>query len=241
VNGNPISFVDPFGMSADRGNNSGTSLPIAGNNAAQLAIYPLAISATPTFLAIGATDRNKNNSSDSIWSLKNDSKGIAILWHYLYGKGEDYITHNGSWGKYMMKNEILKEKVSELIFPYGDDLASNESIAINITTSMEIENGEDIIGYQYLHGTNADVGGFQISGKISKDSKGNVTYDLTYTWNDMIDPNFMYDSDSKKAEFAKKIPFADPTDYYISISWDDKTVIKSKPGWFNWNSGWLAP
>lgn len=35
------------------------------------------------------------------------------------------------------------------------------SIDINVTTAMEIENGEDIIGYQYLHGTNADAGGFQ--------------------------------------------------------------------------------
>ena len=25
-----------------------------------------------------------------------------------------------------------------------------------------------------------------------------------YTWNDLIDPNFKYDSDSKKAAFAKK-------------------------------------
>ena len=29
---------------------------------------------------------------------------------------------------------------------------------------VEIENGEGIVGYQYLHGTNADVGGFEISG-----------------------------------------------------------------------------
>lgn len=40
------------------------------------------------------------------------------------------------------------------------------SIDINVTTAMEIENGEDIIGYQYLHGTNADAGGFQIVGRI---------------------------------------------------------------------------
>ena len=72
-----------------------------------------------------------------------------------------------------------------------------------------------------------------------KDKKGNITYNLTYTWNDIIDPNFMYDSDSKKAAFAKKIPFANPTDYTISISWTDKTVIKANPGWFNWSSGWL--
>lgn len=104
---------------------------------------------------------------------------------------------------------------------------------------MEIDNGEDIIGYQYLHGTNADAGGFTIKGTISKDKKGNITYDLVYTWNDIIDPNLKYNSDNKKAAFAKKIPFADPTDYAISISWSDKSVIKSKPGFFNRNIGWL--
>ena len=58
-----------------------------------------------------------------------------------------------------------------------------------------------------------------------------------YTWNDLIDPNFKYDSDSKKAAFAKKIPFAKPTNYYIRISWYDKSVIYSNG---NTNKGWLT-
>ena len=49
-----------------------------------------------------------------------------------------------------------------------------------------IENGEDIVGYQYLHGVNSDLNlyksfgattndiGFQIQGTIIKDKKGNV-------------------------------------------------------------------
>ena len=172
----------------------------------------------------------------SVWSFKSDAKGRAILWHYLYGKGKDFIKKNGSWGKYMMANKTLKSKVQEIVFPIGKALENGTSKSIDMTVSMIIDNGEDIIGYQYLHGTNADVGGFNIKGTISKNKKGNVTYDLTYTWNDMIDPNFIYDSDSKKAAFAKKIPFANPADYYICISWDDKTVIKANG---KKNSGWL--
>ena len=61
-------------------------------------------------------------------------------------------------------------------------------------------------------------------------------FGLTYTWNDMIDPNFLCDSDSKKAVFAKKIPGAKPANYYICISWDDKTVINANG---KKNSGWL--
>ena len=91
---------------------------------------------------------------------------------------------------------------------------------------MEIQNGEDIIGYQYLHGINVDVGEFQIKGRISKDKKGNITYDLTYIWNDLIDPSFIYDSDSKKAAFARSIPFANPTDYYIQITWWINQLLK---------------
>lgn len=81
---------------------------------------------------------------------------------------------------------------------------------------------------------------FTIKGTISKNEKGDITYNFTFTWNDVMDPNFIYDSDSKKAQFAKSIPGATPTDYKLSISWSDTTVIKAKPGLLNWNSGWLS-
>lgn len=142
-------------------------------------------------------------------------------------------------GTYMKDNSLLKTKVQKIVFPLANDVKNNSSKTIDIATSMEIQNGEDIIGYQYLHGTNADVGGFQIKGTVSKNKKGDTTYDLTYTWNDKIDPNFMYYSDSKKAEFAKSISLANPTDYTIRITWSDKTVIKANPTWYNWNRGWL--
>ena len=119
--------------------------------------------------------------------------------------------------------------------PYADSLVSGETKEIDITTSMEIQNGEDIIGYQYLHGTNAEVGGFRIIGTISKSSSDDLIYDLTYIWNDKIDPNFSYDTDAAKAKFARMIPFADPTDYVIRIAFSDKTIISDSN-----SSGWLA-
>ncbi|MBQ9940281.1 MAG: hypothetical protein IJO74_01935, partial [Clostridia bacterium] len=176
---------------------------------------------------------------EGIWSFKNDKFGVSILSHWLFGGGTDYVQENGVWGTYMKDNSLLKTNVQEIVFPLANDVKNNSSKTIDITTSMEIQNGEDIIGYQYLHGTNADVGGFQIKGTVSKNKKGDITYDLTYTWNDKIDPNFMYYSDSKKAEFAKSIPLANPTDYTIRITWSDKTVIKANPTWYNWNKGWL--
>ncbi len=50
-----------------------------------------------------------------------------------------------------------------------------------------------------------------------------VTVDCT--WNDWINANFKYDSDKYKADLAKKIPFANPTDYIIRISWTEWFVI----------------
>ena len=88
-----------------------------------------------------------------------------------------------------------------------------------------------------MHGTNQDVGGFTIKGTISKDNSGTATAKLTYTWNDIIDPNFIYATDSRKAQFAKSIPFANPTDYIIRISWDDTSVLSSDD---EFTSGWLA-
>ena len=176
---------------------------------------------------------------EGIWSFKNDKFGVSILSHWLFGGGVDYVKKNGMWGIYMKDNFLLKSKVQKIVLPLADDVKNNSSKTVDITTSMVIQNGEDIIGYQYLHGTNADVGGFQIKGTVSKNKKGDTTYDLIYTWNDKIDPNFMYYSDSKKAEFAKSIPLANPKDYTIRITWSDKTVIKAKPTWYNWNTGWL--
>ena len=180
-------------------------------------------------------DLIRRGKSSEIWSFKNDKQGREILWHYLYGKGKELVHVDGEWGEYMKDNELLKQKVADIVFEYSENLETGGVKEIDITTSMVIQNGEDIIGYQYLHGTNEEVGGFHIVGNISKDIYGNITYDLTYTWNDKIDPDYSYNSDSIKAKVAKLIPFARPTDYVMRITFSDKTVISSSG-----SSGWLA-
>jgi hypothetical protein len=178
---------------------------------------------------------------NSIWKLKNDAQGLEILFHWIWGDGSDFIRHNGAWGEYMKANPILTSEVKEIVLPLAEKVKINEKVMVNITTAMVIENGEDIIGYQYLHGTNADAGGFTIVGTVSKNNDGDTTYDITYTWNDIIDPNLIYDSDKSKVGFAQSLPFAQCRDYIIKISWTDTTIIKNNPHWFfNWNSGWLS-
>ena len=173
---------------------------------------------------------------------ENDMYGIALGTRWLFGNGEDFIISSDEinpWQAYMKDNAILTGKVGDVVIPIGNNLNNGESIEVDMNMSMIIDNGECAIGYQFLHGTNADVGGFQITGNIGKDDKGNCTYDLVYTWNDIIDPNLIYSSDQQKAEAAKTIPFASMKDYKFSLSWRDVTVIKSDPGFFNWDKGWL--
>ena len=153
-----------------------------------------------------------------IWSTEHDSQGLFILFHWLLGSGEDCEFVGGSWGAYMRNNEILSNYVIAIVYEQTDTLNNGESKAIDITTSAEIENGESIIGYQYLHGTNADAGVFHIVGTVGLDCCGNVLYNINCTWNDIIDPNYIYASDRKKASLANL--FFSPKDYKISITWN---------------------
>lgn len=167
-----------------------------------------------------------------------DTAGLTILAHWLYGGGKEMnLENNLVWSTYMTNNARLRSQVSNVIKEQYNTMAAGDVINLNLSMSMEIENGEQIIGYQYLHGTNADVGGFQIIGTLTKYSDNSALVECTYRWNDIIDPNFYYDTDSAKAQFAKSIPFADPTDYVIRISWYDSSVI-SPTGKFT--SGWFA-
>lgn len=167
-----------------------------------------------------------------------DAQGRSILWHWLYGGGKDFIKDNDkSWAKYMTDNELLLPQVREIINGYMSQVENGGSMTFNEKMAMEIENGEQIIGYQYLHGANMDVGGFNISGTIAKNENGAATVSMTYQWNDIIDPNFFYDTDSAKAKFANSIPFANPTDYTIRISWADVSTTDESG---NYSTGWLA-
>jgi len=172
---------------------------------------------------------------NSIWSFKSDWAGRKILNWYLYGRGKNRILASSKWAKYMKANKILKSKVRNLLKQYSN-IKNGSTVRIAIYTSMVIENGEDIIGYQYLHGTNATVGGFYIEAFISKYKNGNTKFTCSYSWNDIIDPNFYYSSDAKKAALGKMVSFGMSQDYIIRIIWSDVSILNSSKKWI---SGWL--
>lgn len=45
--------------------------------------------------------------------------------------------------------------------------SGEQEIAVHEVFAQTLENGEGIVGYQYLHGTNANAGGFVIGGKAT--------------------------------------------------------------------------
>ncbi len=167
-----------------------------------------------------------NNHFDSDWA------GRSILDRYLTGGGDWHIRNDPRWTEYMQANRILAANLEQRNWATAEQLwkSGQSQMQINESFAMEIENGEGIVGYQYLHGTNANVGGFQRQGtaKITPDGSGGyvVTMDMTYTWNDIIDPNPNYSTDNWKSTIAEVITLGRAEPYVISISWTETTQVR---------------
>ena len=183
---------------------------------------------------------NIRKDEGEVLSLVNDEQGIILLTHYLYGEGEDIVDHNGYWADYLKAHDGLKGEVQNILFPIGESLAPGNEISIDDHYNKEnggifVENGENMTGYNYLHGPEATVGAFHIKGSIAKDQTGAVTYDLVYTWNDILDVNNNYATDRFKSKIANVVSLGQAEAYNIKISWSDRAVIGGGK-----NCGWLS-
>jgi WXG100 family type VII secretion target len=167
--------------------------------------------------------------------LDYDWAGGAILERYLTGGGDWNIRNDPRWTQYMQSNPTLTEKLgdraesdAQRLFTQMSNGGSSQ-MPINQTFPMEIENGEGVVGYQYLHGTNANAGGFQRDGtaSIAPDGSGgyNVAMDMNYTWNDIIDPNPQYVTDNWKSKIADIISLGQADAYEMHIGWAERTVV----------------
>jgi hypothetical protein len=163
--------------------------------------------------------------------LDRDEFGLAILGRYLTGGDDWIILYEPKWTEYMSNNPTLSEDLDQraaenALFMYDNGYSR---ISIDESYAMEIENGEAIIGYQYLHGTDATVGGFERLGSATmmqnSDGGYDITFSMSYTWNDIIDPNPKYTTDKIKSNFAEKLTFGKADPYTIRISWTQTTFI----------------
>ncbi len=173
--------------------------------------------------------------------LSNDWAGRAILERYLAGEDDWVIDNDPTWTQYMQSNPSLTQEMEE----YNNNQATTavqqylqsgqRDGTFATQTSVEMENGEGIVGYQYLHGTNSTVGGFQHNGTTSVKPLPDGTYEVTvnsnYQWNDVIDPNDQYSTDRRKSQFAEFITLGQADPYNIHIGWrGSSTVIVDAQG-----------
>jgi hypothetical protein len=160
----------------------------------------------------------------------------------MFGNGSRWtITDDPSWSRYMMSNPVLRASLEPVVLheaqvavaahPAGSAAASSHSFSV--TTQVTIQNGEGIIGWQYLHGTNRNVGGFQFRGTTNVTPNGgsfNVTVMARYTWNDRMDPNFTYGTDIIKSSIGRIFRIiGGANDYDFVCSWHVDTVLTIGP------------
>jgi hypothetical protein len=185
----------------------------------------------------GRTDPRDDPRNGS--SLSNDWAGRAILGRYLSGGGDWNIQNQPAWTQYMQANPSLKASLAQHTSQQAQAAVNNFRSTgqadgkYDITYHQDIENGEGIVGYQYLHGTNKDVGDFNQRGTthVTQLPNGNyqVKMDNHFQWNDVIDPNPQYSTDRWKSTVAEVLTLGRADPYNIHIGWDASTTVEVDP------------
>ena len=154
-----------------------------------------------------------------------DTRGKELFDHGLNGKGKLFNRTGGAWGKYMKAHDGLR---AEIINGMWDEL-TNRTASGGFNLSFHADLGDEyngyFTGYQLLHGTNAHVGDFQITGYAQVTNTGTshgtsqiIKYTaMEYTWNDMGDVNHQYLLD--ELYFWLIDLFYEPKEYQIRIKW----------------------
>ena len=208
-------------------------------------------------------DRQELGLRDPFDDLDSDWAGRMILGQYLYGGGRDIdVRDDPAWTAYMTKSRLLRSQVWVQVISAAKDLVQLHKPGRRATATRfhaEVENGEGIIGYQYLHGTNKGVGDFLVVGfgevtefqgphpavargdslfsppKVVQQGAGSrVDLELSYVWNDIIDPNAAYITDKIKSGIAYAITLGQPRSYRLSIGWHNTCSV-----WFPASGGVL--
>lgn len=184
--------------------------------------------------------------------LDSDWAGRALLMRYLRGGGDWTIVNDTRWSDYMKANELLRRMMVSKVFNIAleifkigvSDKMATQAIVGPVYKNMEIliDNGESMVGYQYLHGTERTVGGFDIYGAFTRfpeQGGATIVLDMNYTWNDIIDPNPEYGTDTVKSIFAELITLGNAESYNFHLTWSAPCiVVLNKSGHFESYRGW---
>ncbi|MCR5593529.1 MAG: hypothetical protein K6F79_07275 [Saccharofermentans sp.] len=171
------------------------------------------------------------------WTCYDEAGGKIARW-YLFGMGKErIIIDDPFWTEYMESRSELLHQVQDAVFAEANRMEVGQvNKVVDITCHMELDNGEGVVGYNFLHGSEPTVGDFEISGTITRLENGDVKYNLTYTWNDIMDPNEIYPTDRFKNSILKQIQLCKFTlaIYVMRVTWSDESVIGNN------SYGWLS-
>ena len=154
-------------------------------------------------------------------SLKSDWAGLAILRRWLHGTGDWHIRSNAKWASYMKANSKLKKSLRGRLSTHAKSVLGKKNGKVKLNFHTEMENGEGIIGYHYLHGTN---GGFDIVGTYVA-TKCKVKYDIYFQWNDVMDKNNKYLTDDVKTAVGLSISNGQAKGFKFSVRWNGKPEL----------------
>lgn len=95
---------------------------------------------------------------------------------------------------------------------------------------MEIQNGEGMVGYQYLRGTDSTAGGLGMKGNRQVIKLPDGTYEVhiksACTWNDIMDPNPKYSTDKEKAGIGDVISLGQAESFQFHLTWPRESVVR---------------
>jgi hypothetical protein len=160
--------------------------------------------------------------------FKADKFGLEILHHYLGGFGSEkkIPVTDEKWGEYMRDNFLLNAQINRALHEEVKKFdATESSYAFSFSQHMEIDNGEGIVGYHYLHGSKEDVGDVEVHGVMKRLEDGSISVFYTAQWNDIMDPNHQYSTDSVKAKIGKVMSFGLSHDYTLRIQWHNEVIL----------------
>jgi hypothetical protein len=163
----------------------------------------------------------------------------------LAEKGQVIATGNGQYHRYMTAynddTELLRLEVKRHLMTKLSELINKPVgavVPIDITMRGEFLNGEDIIGYHYLHTTNPLAGDFKIKGTATIVKPCSIDFDNTYTWNDIIGPNKNYPTDVIKARIGRFTSLGHAKNYRLEINFAERSKYRHADVPMKRWSGW---
>ena len=162
-----------------------------------------------------------------------DDAGEIILGTYLNGNGSPVIVRDDPfWTTYMMKHSGLRTQIfrqlTSVVAKLVSDLDCRKDwrgrFPISKRFHAEFEENSNKTGYALMHGSNGDVGDFLIVGwaeplQPAPDGSYRIKLDMSYVWNDIIDPNGNYVMDKIQSAFATVVMLGNNKSYRLSIGW----------------------